>query len=224
MSPADLAILEADGWFGQISPERRVQLVAEAQVRPVAEGARLYGTGDPPNGLWAVLEGKVQLKGYPAVGMELRLPTFGPGSWFGETSTLDGLPRQTDAVAFEAGRVLHIPPAAVTRAAEAQPELYRDLGVLACQHQRVALSFIAMTMAHPVPVRLALLLAGQSQDGCVVTKMRQEDLAMLVGVSRQTLNRRLNALQRKNIVRLAYGEITVLDLPRLLAVGANGVR
>jgi CRP-like cAMP-binding protein len=224
MTPADLAILEADDWFGRIPAERRAVLLAEAQVRSVEAGARLYGAGDPPNGLWAVIEGHVQLRGYPAAGLELLVPILRPGTWFGETSTLDGLPRPTDALAFEPARVLHVALPAVERAAAAAPTLYRDLGVLACQHQRVALDFIALTVASPVRVRLALLLAGQAQGGDAVMRMRQEDLATLVGVSRQTLNRYLKALQREGVISLAYAEIRVLDLPRLLSRAAHGAR
>lgn len=222
MSPADLAILEADGWFGQIPAERRALLLGEAQVRSVRAGERLYGAGDPPNGLWAVLEGRIQLKGYPAAGLELLVPILKPGSWFGETSTLDGLPRQTDAAAVEPARVLHLVAAAVVRATAAAPELYRDLGVLACLHQRAALGFLAQTVAYPVRARLALILMG-SEDWPGL-RMRQEDLAMLVGVSRQTLNRHLKVLEREGIIRLAYAEISVLDRQRLQAVGRGVAR
>ena len=201
-----------------ISNERRALLLEEASARSVAAGVQIYGAGDPPGGLWVVLEGRVQLKGYPAIGVELPLPVFGPGTWFGETSTIDGLPRQTDAAAVEAARVLHISGAAVGRATAAAPGLYRDLAVLACLRQRMALALYALNAAHPVRVRLARLLAELSQNGRAPLRMRQEDLAMLVGVSRQTLNRRLRALEQQGIVRLAYAEIAVLDLPRLLLI------
>jgi len=217
---ADLAILEADSWFGQIPSGRRALLLAEAQARSMAAGAQLYGAGDPPNGLWAILEGQVSLKGYPAAGLELLLPILRPGTWFGELSTVDGLPRPTDAIVSEPARVLHVSMGGFARAAAVAPELYRDLAVLVCQHQRLSLGFIAQT-AQPVHVRLALLLAGLTRDGRDVLQIRQDELAVLVGVSRQTLNRRLNALARDGIVGLAYAEITVRDLPRLLAVGAN---
>ena len=210
-----MAILEADGWFSRVPHERRRLLLEEATVRSLAAGARIGDAGDPPGGLWAVLEGRVQLKGYPAVGLDLPLPVLGPGTWFGETSTLDGLPRQTDATAVEPSRVLHVSEAAVARAAAAAPGLYRDLGALASLRQRMALAFYALSAAHPVGVRLALILAGLSQDGRAAVRMRQEDLARLVGVSRQTLNRRLRALERGGIVQLAYAEITILDLSRL---------
>jgi len=224
VTPADLAILEADSWFGRIPAERRALLLREAQVRTVAAGARLYDIGDPPNGLWAVIEGQVGVRGYPAVGRVLLAPILTPGTWFGEMSTLDRLPRPTDAMAFEAARVLHLSMAGFARAAAAGPQLYHDLGVLACQHHRVALGFIARTVAQPVRVRLAMLIAGSAQGGDGVLKLRQEDLAVLVGVSRQTLNRHLNALEREGIVRLAYAEITVRDLPRLLALCADEAR
>ena len=221
MTPTDLAILEADSWFGAIPRERRARLLQEASVQSLAAGARIYGAGDPPGGLWAVLEGRVQLKGYPAVGVELALPVLGPGTWFGETSTLDGLPRQTDATAAKSSRVLHISEGALARAAADAPGLYRDLGALASLRQRMALAFYALNAAHPVGVRLALILEGLSQGGRAVLRMRQEDLAMLVGVSRQTLNRRLRGLERNEIVHLAYAEIAVLDVARLLAIRPN---
>jgi len=221
MTPDDLAILEADDWFGHIPPDRRALLLAEALVRSLAAGARLYDFGDPPNGLWAVIDGEVRLKGYPAPGLEMLAPILRPGTWFGETSTLDGLPRPTDAVAVEPARVLHVSMAAFERAAAIAPILYRDVGVLACQHQRTALGFIAQTVARPVRGRLALLVAGLSRDGREAVRMRQEDLAMLVGVSRQTLNRHLKALEADGVIGLAYASITVRDLPRQLAVGAG---
>jgi CRP/FNR family cyclic AMP-dependent transcriptional regulator len=217
VTPADLAILEADDWFGHIPFDRRALLLAEAQVLSVAAGARLYDVGDPPNGLWAVLEGQVGVRAYPAAGLVLLAPVLVPGTWFGEMSTLDGLPRPTDALAFDDARVLHVSAAGFARAAAAAPALYRDLGVLACLHHRVALGFIAQTVAQPVRARLAMLLAGSARGGGGVLKLRQEDLAVLVGVSRQTLNRHLKALERKGIIGLAYAEITVHDLPRLLA-------
>ncbi|MBV8683530.1 MAG: hypothetical protein JO111_11685 [Caulobacteraceae bacterium] len=49
MTQADLAILEADAWFGQIPSDRRDVLLTEVQVRSVIAGARLNRAGDPLN-------------------------------------------------------------------------------------------------------------------------------------------------------------------------------
>jgi CRP-like cAMP-binding protein len=169
-----------------------------------------------------VLEGQVRLKFYPAAGLELLALSFQPGAWFGEVSTMDGLARGSDAIAFGPSRVLHLSMAGFARAAAAAPELWRDLGILVCRHEREVLGYVGRTVANPVRLRLALLLASSAQDGREVLRFRQEDLATLVGVSRQTLNRHLKQLQREGLIHLGYAEITVRDLPRLIALGTRG--
>ncbi|MEG8033225.1 Crp/Fnr family transcriptional regulator [Sphingomonas aurantiaca] len=160
MLAADHALLDADPWFGAVPAERRALLLAQASIRSVAAGTRLYGVGDPPDGLWAVLDGQVRLIGYPAVGAELVVLMMGPGTWFGELSTLDAGPRPHDAIAFGAARVLHIGIEAFRRLAGATPELWWDIALLACAHQRASLAFMMNTLAQPIPVRLARTLGG----------------------------------------------------------------
>jgi CRP-like cAMP-binding protein len=48
-----------------------------------------------------------------------------------------------------------------------------------------------------------------------VVQLAQEDLAAMLGVSRQTTNALLKALQEQGVVRLGYGEIEILDVLRL---------
>lgn len=62
MRDLDIDTLAADPWFATMVAERREALLREARVELLAAGARIYGLGDPPNGLWAVLEGQVRLK------------------------------------------------------------------------------------------------------------------------------------------------------------------
>lgn len=211
-------MLDADGWFGSLASVRRDALLGEARVRSVAAGTALYGIGDDPNGLWAVLDGEVRLTGHPVAGHEFLVLIVRPGTWFGEMSTLDGGPRPHDAVAFGPTRMLHVPMPAFARLAEAMPALYHDLGRLVCQHQRAALDFLAQTIALTLPARLARLLADRTRPGDAVLRIRQEDIAAMLAVSRQTLNRHLAQLARAGIVRLAYARIEVLDRSRLIAL------
>lgn len=214
------ALLDADGWFGSLPPARRDALLAEARPRSLAAGATIYAAGDPPNGLWAVTAGEVRLTGHPVAGHEVLALILRPGTWFGEVSTLDGGPRPHDATAFGPARVLTIPMAAFHRIAGEVPALYHDLGRLVCQHQRVALDFIAQTLALPLAARLARLLADRAhpQDGL---RIRQEDVAAMLNVSRQTLNRHLARLAAAGVVRRSYGRIEVLDRTRLSRLAAG---
>ncbi|MDR3508770.1 MAG: Crp/Fnr family transcriptional regulator [Caulobacteraceae bacterium] len=220
MTPEDLAVLEADRWFGALPQERRAALLDCARPRAVAPGTRVYGLGDPPNGLWVVLEGQVRLVGYPAVGMESVARILGAGTWFGELSTLDGGPRPHDAIAFGPARLLHIPLAAFEQLAERQPAFWRDIGLLVCAHQRRSISFMAQSIAQPVAARLARILgaAARSAEGRAV-RIRQEDLAAMIGVSRQTTNKTLRQFQREGLVALDYGQISILDPAGLRATG-----
>jgi len=223
MIAIDRALLDADRWFGSLTPARRDALIAESRVRAVPAGALIYAMGDPPNGLWAVIEGQVRLKGHPAVaGAEFLALILRPGTWFGEVSTLDGGPRPHDAAAFGPARVLHVPMAAFHRAADALPALYHDIGRLVCQHQRIALDFITETLSLPIAARLAKLLASRLDDADGVLHVRQEEVAVMLGVSRQTLNRHLRALAASGAIRLAYARIEIVDRVRLLAAARAG--
>ncbi len=225
MSPQDIAALAADRWFGALPHAHRALLVEVAQVRSVASGTRLYRIGDPPDGLWAVLDGQVRLVGYPAVGVELVVLIVSPGTWFGELSTLDGGPRPQDAVAFGPTRVLHITMTAFTRIAGQAPELYRDVALLSCAHQRASLAFIANNLAQPVGARLARALGSAVQaGGGSSVAIRQAEVAAMIGVSRQTLNKALKEIERAGAIQVGYGRITVVDEGRLrgLAAGRSG--
>lgn len=221
MRDLDIDTLAADPWFATMAAERREALLREARVELLAAGARIYGLGDPPNGLWAVLEGQIRLKGLSVNGAELLALIVRPGTWFGELSTLDGLSRPHEATAFGSARLLHVPMPAFTRAAASQPGLYRDLGLLVCAHQRTALRFIANSIGQSIRVRLALALlrASVAGDGSVI--IRQDELAAIVGIARQTLNRHLKTFERAGIVAVAYARIRILDMAGLHGIATE---
>ena len=210
------ARMDADPWFGALPGERRRLLLAEAIPVRVQSGTRLYGAGDDPNGLWAVVEGQVRLVAYPASGAEILIRLLGPGVWCGELSTLDGGPRPHDAIAAGPGLAINVSPAAFSRLAEREPALWRDIALLGCVHQREALGFIGRQITQPAPVRLAeALRAACCHAGGSATTLRQAELAAAVGVSRQTLNRHLKALERRGLVQVHYARIEILDLEGL---------
>jgi CRP/FNR family cyclic AMP-dependent transcriptional regulator len=218
MRDLDLETLATDPWFCGIPGVRRALLLQEARTEILASGARIYAAGDPPNGLWAVLEGQVRLKGLSANGSELLALIVRPGTWFGELSTLDGHPRPHDATAFGPARLLHVSMPSFARGAAVQPGLYRDLGLLVCAHQRTALRFIAQSVGQSIRVRLAQALMRASQAGDGRITIRQEELAGVVGIARQTLNRHLKRFERDGLVAVAYAQVRILDLRGLRGI------
>ena len=212
MMPADVALLERDAWFGSLPPVRRQLLCSLAQSRSVQSHHCLYAQGDDPDGLWAVLDGQVRLIAYPSPGLELLALLIGPGNWFGELSTIDGGPRPHDAIAFGPTRVLHIRMAQFVRAAADEPRLYHDLALLSCSHQRASLAFIAEAVSQPLRVRLArLLLQTFRNTGSLSLEIRQAEIANVLGVSRQTLNKTLRHLANDRVIVSSYAKIIIYD-------------
>lgn len=222
MEAADRVRLAADEWFGALPLSRQEALLALATVRTLPPGGRVYAVGDEPNGLWAVLEGQVRLVGYPVAGSELLTLLLTSGTWFGELSTLDGGRRPHDAIAFGRTRVLNVSRSRFERLAADDPALYRDVGLLVCAHQRLALDFISEALSLSIPQRVArTLLTQRRANGGPILRVRQDELAAITGIARQTLNRTLAKLAREGAIRLGYARIEVLDTLALERVVAS---
>jgi CRP/FNR family transcriptional regulator, cyclic AMP receptor protein len=214
MDEGESGTIAADAWFGSVPPDRRAVLLRAGQTVRLARGQRAYSIGDAPNGLWAVLEGQVRLKGHPAPGLEMLALSLAPGEWFGEMSTIDDGPRPHDAVAHAPSRLLHIGASAFRALVAEVPLLYHDLARLSCWRQRLALDLISHFSVPPRPRVARFLLARTSAEAPEV-RLRQEDLAAMLGLSRQTLNRYLGQSAAMGAIGLAYGGIRIEDRPLL---------
>jgi CRP-like cAMP-binding protein len=167
-----------------------------------------------------VISGEVRLIGYPAAGRELLLRRLEPGCWFGELSTVDGGPRPQDAVSFGASKVLHIASRAFEQISRDDPEIFRDVARLLGQRQRTAVQYAGMILSLPAKARLANLLlaaldANEEAHSERTVSLTQNEVAAALGVSRQTANKLLKALEQKGALSLGYGRITLLNPARL---------
>ncbi|MES2722282.1 MAG: Crp/Fnr family transcriptional regulator [Pseudomonadota bacterium] len=222
MTPADLAVLQTDRWFGAVPVDRQALLLNAARARPVPPGGRIFGLGDSPDGLTAVLEGEVRLVRSTAEGEESVAVILGPGAWFGGLSAVDGGPQTHDAVAFGPARVLHLSQPALEQLAADQPVIWRDLALLIAGFHRASQTAVAQGLTQPILVRLARTLAGAARTGGSDTvRLRQEDLAAMIGVSRPTINKALKQLERRGMLKVAYRHVVVQDAAGLRATGRS---
>ncbi|MFZ3007533.1 MAG: Crp/Fnr family transcriptional regulator [Phenylobacterium sp.] len=220
MTPADLTVLQADRWFGAMPAARQALLLRDARVRAAASGARLQANGGPPDGLKAVLAGEVRLVRGTPEGEESVAAILGPGAWFGGLSAVDGGPQTHDAVAFGPARVLHLSQPALEAVAAQDPVLWRDLALLIAGFHRASQTVVAQSLTQPILVRLARTLAGAARTGGSDTvRLRQEDLAAMIGVSRPTISKALKQLEVRGMIEIAYGAIFVRDAEILRALG-----
>jgi len=214
------ACLQGGHWFSALPAALQDALLEMAQVQRLDAGQRLFRRGDPPSGLYAVVDGAMRIGAVSASGKEALLTLIEAPYWFGEVSLFDGQPRTHDAFAEGASTLLLVPQAALLALLERQPQYWRDFALLMSQKLRlafIALEQMSLLPAAPRLARRLLMIAENYGEGEPrrVIHLAQEQLALMLAISRQTTNQILQELQAQGIVRLTYGEIEILDLDRL---------
>jgi CRP-like cAMP-binding protein len=217
-----LARLRGGRWFAGLDDDFQRALLQAARERALVDGERLFSRGDPPDGLFAVVDGALRVTAVTEAGREVVLTRAEPPSWLGEIAVFDRQPRTHDCIACGEAVVLHVPLAALDALLLATPRWWRDLGVLVAGKLRLAFVVMEDAAALPVVVRLArrlVLLSGglgdQLDHARRVVTVSQEQLASMLGASRQTVNAALKELQSRGLVKLAYGQIELVDPSQL---------
>lgn len=208
-------------WFSHLPAPFQHSLLAHARLRPLAAGQYLFKRGDPPCGLYAVLDGTLRVSAVNEQGKEAVLSLVEWPYWFGEICLFDGLPRTHDACAVGPCTLLQVPQQALLNLLDETPRYWRDLALL--MSHKLRLSFIGLEQLSLMPAsarlahRLLMMVEGygDTEHSKRVLQLPQEDLAAMLGLSRQTTNGLLKDLQAQGIVRLGYGEIEILDAQRL---------
>ncbi len=219
-------LLAAGRWFHALDGSLQHALLELASVRTYRPEQVLYRAGDPPSGLFAVLDGAVRVLG-AADGISTLLTLAEPPMWFGEVGLLDELPHCHEAIADGESLVVHVPQHAVLSILEREPRFWKAIGQLAASKLRLTILALQHGALLPTPARLArrLLLMAEGYGDWRDRKTRvidasQEQLAEMLAVSRQTVNQALRGLQERGVLRLAYGHVEIVDFDGLRAAGA----
>ena len=224
-SSNELAVLlERSAWFRSAPAAMRAQLIEAGRVERLAAGQRLFTRGDSDDGLYCVLDGLVRIGAASSAGKEALLAVIEPVNWFGEIALFDNRPRTHDAYAERDSELFHVSRAALAPLLERAPEYWHVFGLLLTQKLRLAFDAIeeaALLPAAPrVARRLLLMAGGYGEPGALrrVLKVPQEDLAMMLALSRQTINQVLKQFETQGALKLGYAEIEITDVQKLRAL------
>ncbi len=194
------------------------ELEARALPKRYPDGAVIFRRGDAAHGLFGVRAGRVQVLGHGGDGRELVLTVLGPGEWFGELSLFDGLPRAHDNVAIGETELWLVPEREFHALLRARPEFWPPFAELLSHRLRMLFHFVEDAVLLDLPTRLAkriLELAGdhgaEERGGGVAIDLHlpQEDLAAMVGATREAVGRHLKRFEREGWIELAYGRLVV---------------
>jgi CRP/FNR family transcriptional regulator, cyclic AMP receptor protein len=214
-------------------PLSAVQRVREqAELWIYQEGEVITEYGNVPRGLWGIASGCVS-----SYRMSVNKKTFlqGPhwrGDVFGLTAALDGHPSPLTHAARTVSLVFLIPGSALRAVLHDSAEAAHSVSVFLCMRSRIeyegayaaAVSSlrcrVAKYLAYLARGRLMLLEAaadGSGNDPSPVD-LTQSELASMIGISRQTLNRTLAPFLRANIIVRENDAIRVVNFKKLLTI------
>ena len=198
------------------------QLLEVAHRRSLARGDSLFLKGSAPDALFGVLSGSLRVSVVASGGREAVIAILRPGHWFGEVSLLIGRERVYDTCALETTEMAVVLAEDFHRLVAERSDVHMALTRLVCMRLRQALAWIDDAILMPLPVRLAHRLLTLDPRppraiGAILLDVSQEDLAFMLGVSRQSVNRQLKMWEEDGTLRVGYRHIELLDRERLVA-------
>lgn len=217
--------IDSGAWFSSLSHTLRSAILARAQVRRLNDGAMLAARGTPAEDWIGVARGAVRVSSVSLSGKQVTLTYAEPGTWIGDAALFDGLPRTHDASAHGPTTLLIVRKADFKDLLSQHVELYDALLRLNCRRLRLMFNLIEDLNTRPLAARLAkqlLILAksygiAQGEEIRIGLQLAQEDLAQLLGASRQRVNQELKELEREGALRVEPTRLVVLSRDKLLA-------
>ncbi len=172
-------------------------------------GGPVLAEGQPSDGLYVVLRGRVNLVRVADGGRDLILSALGPGDVFGEVAAFSGAPMSTTAVAAVHCELLRIPAEALVEHLRREPETM--LRLMRLQHERLrdtesgatGLARSAVEGRLPPPLGRRAQRPGRRGAGAgwiLAPVPTQSELARMVGSCRETVSRTLSAMARTGLV------------------------
>ncbi len=222
MGQADDALSEAP-LFDSLNEEDSRALRSDVKVVKLGRGERLFTEGDTGDRLYIILSGKIKLTKAAPDGRENLLSVHGPGEMFGELSLFDPVPRTSSATAITDAQLAGLAHDALRTWLSTRPEVAMHLLQALAQRLRRINEVKADLVFTDVPGRVAKALLDlserfgvQTPEGVQVNHdLTQEELAQLVGASRETVNKALADFAARGWIQLAAKSVLVTDTDRL---------
>ena len=189
----------------------------------LARGDRLFDEGDAGDRLYVILDGKIKLTRTAPDGRENLLSVLGPGEMFGELSLFDPRPRTASAVAVTDAHLAGLGHDYLRHWLTGRPDVAMHLLRALAQRLRRTNDVMADLVFTDVPGRVAKALLdladrfGEERDGGLEVHhdLTQEELAQLVGASRETVNKALADFASRGWLRLEPRSVVIMEVDRL---------
>ena len=218
-----LEALRSTQVFGSLDPTALTELAAVCVARSYRRDQFLWYQGDPGDHLVVIVDGLVKITVASERGDEMVLATVGNGDVLGELSVIDQGPRSASAVAVQATTALVVNRTALLAAMQQSPALLdallRTLGAMLRRLTEQTTDLVFLDLGGRIAKLLVQRAERQSDDPsrrlAVDLHLTQTELAQMVGASRPAVNRVLQGLVGRGVIKVDGRTIEIVDAPSL---------
>jgi CRP/FNR family transcriptional regulator, cyclic AMP receptor protein len=209
--------------LGKFSEIEIDTLLKYSRVECYPEGEEIFAKDSPANCMMLVLRGEVRVGAISVAGREVTLNILKASDIVGEIGMLDGGVRSGDAVAMTDCELLVLNRRDVMPMLEKHADICLALIQILCEKLRHTSEQVEDLVFRDVEQRIAKALLQLCQrfgrpvrDGCLrELHLTQSDLATIIGITRESVNKQLKAWQRAGFIDLAKESIVVRDCAAL---------
>lgn len=205
--------------FGGLTDGEMRHLAADFRARAYQQGETIFHEGDPGQALYVIARGRIRIYIQNEEGQETSVILYGPTALFGELAVIDERPRSASAVAMEDTILYTLDRLHFREHLKQFPQLAFNFMQTLADRVRYGTSQVESLTLLDVPHRLARKLLELARDygrveatGVVIRmNLTQSDLASLVGVTRESINKAIRAFRDQKLIHMEPGQITILD-------------
>ena len=213
-------LVRAAIWAAELADDEIERASRGISEKTFSKGSYVCHRGDRLDYWTGVITGLVKISAISRDGKAMTFAGAGPGGWFGEGSVLKGEPRKYDLVAIRTTRLAMLNKATFFWLYENSAGFNRFLVRQLNERMGQFIATIEYDRILDPKARVARNLSWFFNpvlypDMRSHIEITQEELALLAGVSRQVVNKSLQALEQEGLLRVEHGRIDVLDAARL---------
>lgn len=203
-------------WLALLRPDEHARAVADLRVGDARVGDHVCRVGRPVTYWFGVVDGLLKMSSDNAQGQTMTFTGVPPGGWFGEGTAIKREPYRYNIQALRNSTVAGLPvdtfhwllDHSIGFSRFVMNQLNERLGQFIAAREADRLASPDMRVARS----LGTLFHPQLYPGVGdVLRITQQELAYLVGLSRQRVNEALRTLQARGLIRIEYGGVRVLD-------------
>ncbi len=202
--------LAKTGWLSETPALFRGKVAEIGQWRRIDRGRRLFYAGDPPDAIYGLEDGILDLALPVSAQEECRIFRASPGFWIGDGALVSRATRTLSVETASDCLLYRVPFSALLKHLEDHPADWRHIHHLATLNGILAIRVLSEVLTLPPQARIArALLRLADKEGSVAST--QEELGELVGVSRATFRRAVRDLVASGAVDTRYGHVRIVD-------------